>query len=252
MGLLKAALLASGLVLFGGFAFIFSAVAWAVSPIQPSLRYWSNSVFLVPFSHFARWVIGIQLHIEHGERANLVRPAVLIGNHQTGLDLALISQACTSRTVIVGKKEILRIPVFGWYFAMAGNLLIDRTDRGSAKARMDGIRNRIKREKLNLAIFPEGTRSKTGEILPFKKGAFYMAVATGCPIIPIVCSNLQKKAIWESFDLRGGHVVVSVLPPLETSHLNLSELAAFTEQVRALMIEEFSRVSRLADQMDLG
>jgi lysophosphatidate acyltransferase len=251
MGLLKGVTLALGLVFFGGIAFLFSLSAFLLSPAFPSLRYLSNSVFLVPFSAFARWVVGIRLRVENAERTALARPAVLIGNHQTGLDLALISQACTSRTVIVGKRELLRIPVFGWYFAMAGNLLIDRADKSSAKARMDKLKERLKTESLNLAIFPEGTRSKTGEILPFKKGAFYMAFATGCPIIPVVCSNLQGKAIWESFDLKGGNVVVSVLPPLETRHLNLSELGTFTEQVRGLMTAEFSRVSRLADQMDL-
>jgi lysophosphatidate acyltransferase len=104
---------------------------------------------------------------------------------------------------------------------------------------------------LNLAIFPEGTRSKTGEMLPFKKGAFYMAVATGCPVIPVVCSNLQGKGIWETFQLKGGNVVVSVLPPLETAHLNLSDLGGFTEQVRTLMLQEYARVTQLADQMDL-
>jgi lysophosphatidate acyltransferase len=252
MGLLKALLLAGGLAFFGGLAFVFSLAAWAISPLARSLRYSSNSVFLIPFSRFARRVVGIRLHIENGERINLARPAVLVGNHQSGLDLALISQACTSRTVIVGKRELIRIPVFGWYFAMAGNLLIDRANKGSAKARMDEVRKRLQRENLNLAIFPEGTRSKTGEILPFKKGAFYLAVATGYPIIPVVCSNLQGKAVWETLDLRGGTVVVSVLPPMETAHLNLSDLGKFSEEVRQVMIEEFSRVSRLANQMDLG
>jgi lysophosphatidate acyltransferase len=252
VGLLKALVLAVGLVFFGGLAFFFSLVAWLISPFARSLRYLSNSVFLVPFSHFARKVVGIRLHVENRERIERSRPAVLVGNHQSGLDLALISQACTSRTVIVGKKELLRIPVFGWYFAMAGNLLIDRADKGSAKARMDEVRKKLTSEGLNLAIFPEGTRSKTGEILPFKKGAFYLAVATGYPIIPVVCSNLQGKAIWETLDLKGGKVVVSVLPPMETAHLNLSDLGVFTEEVRRIMMDEFIRVSRLANQEDLG
>jgi lysophosphatidate acyltransferase len=251
MGLLKAFVLALGLIFFGGLAFLFSFIAFVISPMFPALRYASNSVFLIPFSRFARVVIGVRLHVLNAERILAARPAILIGNHQTGLDLALISQACTSRTVIVGKREILHIPVFGWYFAMAGNLLIDRADQRSAKSRMDAIRERLKRERLNLAIFPEGTRSKTGEMLPFKKGAFYMAVATGCPVIPVVCSNLQGKGIWETFQLKGGNVVVSVLPPMETAHLNLSDLGGFTEQVRALMLQEYARVTQLADQMDL-
>jgi 1-acyl-sn-glycerol-3-phosphate acyltransferase len=193
----------------------------------------------------------VKLSFLNRERAFSLRPAIIIGNHQSGLDLAFISQACPSQVVIVGKREIARIPIFGWFFALAGNLLINRADKSGSKAQIDGVRQQLKDHDLNLAIFPEGTRSKTGEILPFKRGAFYLAVSTGYPVIPVVCSNLKGKALWETLDLKGGNVVISVLPPIETQGLNLSDLAGFSERVRQAMVEEYDRVTELANQLDL-
>jgi lysophosphatidate acyltransferase len=252
MGQVKALILAVGLLFFGLLAFLFSVFAILVSPVFPELRFRSNEVFLFPFSRFARLISGVKLNFLNLERVHQERPAILIGNHQSGLDLAFISQACPERAVIVGKREIARIPLFGWFFALAGNLLINRADKSGAKAQIDSVRERLRKHRLNLAIFPEGTRSKTGEILPFKRGAFYLAVSTGFPVIPIVCSNLQGKAIWEKGDLKGGNIVISVLPPIDTSGLNLSDLAAFSERVRQLMIEEYQRVTDLAKALDLG
>ncbi len=251
MGFLKAALLALGLLCFGFIGFVGALLALMLSPLFPGLRFYSNSFFLEPFGWFARRVVGVKLTILNRERIHESRPAIFIGNHQSGLDLAVIGQCCPVRSVIVGKKELKAIPVFGWFFWIAGNLLIDRSNKSSAKAQIEKVRQKLSERNLNLAIFPEGTRSKTGEILPFKRGAFYLAVSTGYPIIPVVCSNLQGKGIWERFQLKGGNVVLSVLPPIETKGLNLSDLSVFSDQVRGKMVEEYARVSALAEEMDL-
>jgi 1-acyl-sn-glycerol-3-phosphate acyltransferase len=251
MGFLKAVLLAIGLLVFGWFGFLASLLALFLAPAFPRLRFYSNSFFLEPFGWFARTVVGVKLTVLNRERIHAVRPAIFVGNHQSGLDLAVIGACCPARSVIVGKKELKAIPLFGWFFWIAGNLLIDRANKSSAKSEIEQVRKRLSDQNLNLAIFPEGTRSKTGEILPFKRGAFYLAVSTGYPILPVVCSNLQGKGIWERFQLKGGNVVISVLPPMETKGLNLSDLRAFSDQVRNLMIEEYQRVSALAEELDL-
>jgi len=247
----KGVVLAIGLVTFGCVGFLLSVGALVLSPLFPSLRFYSNSFFLEPFGAFARTLVGIKLTVLNRERIYAARPAIFIGNHQSGMDLAVIGECCPSRSVIVGKRELLFIPVFGWFFWIAGNVLIDRANKTSAKAGIDRVRMKLAQRNLNLAIFPEGTRSKTGEILPFKRGAFYLAASTGYPIIPVVCSNLKGKGIWEQFQLNGGNVVVSVMPPIETQNLNLSDLAGFSERVRQSMIEEYARVCALADQMDV-
>jgi 1-acyl-sn-glycerol-3-phosphate acyltransferase len=250
MGSIKALILVLSMLGFGCFAFVCSIPALILSPVFPELRFKLNPLFVKPFSVFARWLVGIKMVILHPERGDSHRPSVMIGNHQSGLDFALISQACPSGYVIVAKKELRNIPIFGWFFWIAGNLLIDRSDKTGAKAAIEQVRERLRKHDLNLAIFPEGTRSKTGEMLPFKKGAFHVAASAGFPLVPVVCSRLSGKAVWETRDLRGGNIVISILEPIETRHLKPQDLPAFMDEVRTRMIREFERVNLLAAEMD--
>ena len=216
----------------------------------PALRYRLNEVFIRPFSLYARALVGLKLVIDPDQKASIPRPAVMIGNHQSGLDFALISQACPQGVLIVGKRELLRIPLFGWFFWLSGNLLIDRNDRAGSLARLSAVKERLVRHRLNLAIFPEGTRSKTGEFLPFKKGAFQIAAQSGLPIVPVVCSSLKGKGIWEKFELAGGHVVVSILPAVDTRDWKGKDLGPLIASVHARMVEEFQRVNERASELD--
>ncbi len=250
MGYLKGILLAVGLIVFGLFAFILAVLALLVSPVFPKLRFEANYFFLGPFGWFARFIVGVKLRFIHRERLAGWRPAVFIGNHQSGMDLGIIGTACPRRSVIVAKKEIQNIPIFGWFFKIAGNLMIDRKKTFEAKTQMEAIREVMKKRDLNLVIFPEGTRSKTQNFLPFKKGAFHLALATGFPIVPVICSTLTKKAVWETFDLRGGNVIISVLDAIPTQGLGVKDVDALKERVRAVMLLEYERINQIAEEYD--
>ena len=250
MGHVKAVLLGLAMVTFGLIAFLMSVVTLILSPVAPNLRYQSNQFFLKPFSKFARALIGIKLVILNKDRTDKLRPVVMVGNHQTGLDFAIISQACPGGIVVVAKRELKNIPIFGWFFMIAGNLLIDRSNPKAAKKQMDDARTLLVEKRLNLAVFPEGTRSRTQEFLPFKKGAFNVAISMGLPIIPIVCSSLKGKAVWETADLKGGHVVVSVLDAIETKGIKPEDVDVFRDRIRNLMIVEFTRITALAKSYD--
>jgi 1-acyl-sn-glycerol-3-phosphate acyltransferase len=161
--------------------------------------------------------------------------------------------------VIVAKKSIQYIPLFGWFFKIAGNLLIDRSKTSDAKRMMNEVEQKLIRDDLNLTVFPEGTRNrsvpdaKTGviaDLLPFKKGAFFLAANLGLPIIPVVCSSLRGKAIWENFELAGGTVVISVLEPVETKGLSSEQIDQLRESIWKQMATEFLRINALADATD--
>ena len=246
MGYLKGVLLLLALLGVGFYAFLASLVALLVSPVLPQLRYRANSFFLTPFGWLAKKIVGVRVIVLNHENILKARPAVLIGNHQSGMDLGIVGSVAPPGSVIVAKREIQNIPIFGWYFKIAGNLMIDRKKTVQAKNQMEAIRETLATRNLNLVIFPEGTRSKNQQMLPFKKGAFHLAIATGYPIIPVVCSSLQGKAVWETFDLKGGAVVISILPPMETRQLNPNDIDAFRESVRARMVSEFERVNAMA------
>lgn len=243
MGYLKAVVLVIGLLFFSSAAFLAALIVLPFTLIDPRLRYRMNHFFVTPFGLFARVVVGIQIDVLHRERLFQFPSAVYIGNHQSGLDLAVISYACLPGTLIVGKKELMTIPVFGWFFAMAGNLLIDRKNPTRAKAQLASAREKMIEHKLNLAIFPEGTRSKDQTILPFKKGAFYMAAELKLPIVPVVCSSLKRIGVWEKAELDGGQVYLSVLPSVSMEGVTPDAMPALIDRVRYDMVAEFNRLN---------
>jgi 1-acyl-sn-glycerol-3-phosphate acyltransferase len=249
MGYLKSVALLLAMILIGFYAFTLGVFALALTPVFPRLRYRSNQFFIVPFGVFARWCVGVKLVVLNAKTC-AVRPAVLVGNHQTGLDLAIISKGAPGPILIVAKRELKNIPIFGWFFWMAGNILIDRSNPRSARRQLEDARKLLRDKNLNLAVFPEGTRSRDQQMLPFKKGAFHIAVTMGLPIVPIVCSSLKGKAIWEKADLGGGFVVLSILDPIPTEGMAMDQIDALMVRVRQQMMQEFTRITELATAYD--
>ena len=133
MGYVKGILLGIALFFFGLIAFLISLIVMLTGPLTAGLRPYLNLIFLLPFGWFARTLVGVKLTVLNRERLYLHRPMIFFGNHQSGLDLAVIGVTCTTGTVIVGKKEIQNIPLFGWYWKTAGNLLINRSKPAEAK-----------------------------------------------------------------------------------------------------------------------
>ena len=244
LNVLKAILLLIPMLLIGAVAFVIAIPAMLTGQHWK----WLNQVFLKPFGIAARTIIGVRLTLLNPEKAFARRPAVLFGNHQSGLDLAIIGTACTPGTIVVGKKEIAQIPILGWWWRAAGNLFIDRSNPKAARESLMTVAKIVHERHLNVAIFPEGTRNtgKQPGLLPFKKGGFHLARELKVPIIPIVCSSMRHRAIWETFELSGGHVVVSVLDPIETTDWSEANLNEKIEFVQGLMSAEFERISALA------
>jgi lysophosphatidate acyltransferase len=243
---LKGVLLFIALLIIGGVMMIIALPLWGNTIL--------NRWFLQSFSFAARKIVGLKFVVLNEEKINTRRPAVLIGNHQTGLDLAIIGALCPARSVIVAKKELQYIPLFGWFFKAAGNLLINRSKAEDAKSMINRVTTELNEKNLNLVIFPEGTRNRHKDgselMLPFKKGAFHIAARTGLPVIPVVCSTLKGKSIWENFDLKGGIIVMSVMDPVETQGLSTAEVDLLRDQIREQMIVELRRVNILADQYE--
>jgi lysophosphatidate acyltransferase len=237
MNFLKAVVLFVGMMVIALFV-ILLGIPWWGNPVL-------NRVFITVFSKFACLVIGVKFTSINPEKINARRPAVLIGNHQSGLDFAFIGAVSPNQSVLVGKKEIIFLPIIGWYFKIAGNLFIDRSNSRDSRERVNRLADIIVDRNLDVSIFPEGTRNKKGDgkMLPFKKGAFHIAFAKGLPIIPVVCSNLKGIAVWENFDLAGGEVVVKVLDAIDTKDIPAKEINAFMDRVRGIMQSELDTLN---------
>ncbi len=116
---------------------------------------------------------------------------VFVSNHRSYLDTASLYVFAGKRMGLVAKRELLKIPIFGWGMSTANVIAIDRTNRERARKSMEKAR-KIMDEGYSFGVFAEGTRAMPGELLPFKKGAIHLALQTKAPIIPVAFLNTDR------------------------------------------------------------
>lgn len=212
----------------------------------------NNFLFGKVYGKIARAIMGIRVVVE-GEKNLSVRPGTFVINHQSGLDLATLSRVYPQGAVIIGKKEIRRIPAFGLMFEAFGNVLIDRADRANALRGLNQAVAEMKAKNLSGWIFPEGTRNASGNgLLPFKKGAFFMAIQSGSPIVPIACSRLERLVSFKHRYARSGTLVIRVLPPIPVQGMTVADVERLLEQTRSQMLVAVAEVSAKAEALDAG
>lgn len=169
-------------------------------------------------------------------------PYVAVSNHESYADIFLISHFPWEMKWL-SKDTIFRIPVMGWMMRMALDIPIARGRRESVVSALQGCRDRLAR-RVSVMIFPEGTRSRTGEMLPFKDGAFRLAIQTGVPILPIAVAGTRDCMAKGSFAFRPAHARARVLAPIPTIGLSLAEVDALRERTRAAIDEARRELQR--------
>ncbi len=181
------------------------------------------------FSHWygkVAWLLGIAVEIRRDSSIVSGKPYVYIANHQNSLDLFVMSNAVQSRTVTIGKTSLKYIPFFGQLYWLSGNILIDRHNKSRALGAMLGAAERISRDNVSVWMFPEGTRSYGRGLLPFKMGAFHIALEAGVPLVPVCMSSTHgqfKLNRWNN-----GKVIIQLLAPVELpgkEQLNIRDFA---------------------------
>ncbi len=182
-----------------------------------------------------RAVAGWRMELEHHEYLSGSAHAVVVGNHQSNLDTAIYAAFYGKESVAIGKKEIASIPFFGWLWKASGNILIDRGNRESAKASLGEAVEHIRRERVNVWVLAEGHRNRKPQLLPFKKGAFHLALAAQVPIVPFVAEPMQSFLDAKRWMLRSGTIRVRILPPIPTAGRSPDEAEALLQEVRSLM-----------------
>ena len=202
-------------------------------PRHPNLVY----IFSRPFG----WVLpllGIKAVVRRPPLATLPSRAVYICNHQNTFDLLVCANAVPPRTVTIGKRSLLFIPFFGLMYWLTGNILIDRNNRSKAADTISESARQINQRDMSVWVFPEGTRSRSRGMLPFKGGAFKLAARAGVPIVPVVTGPLDQLSLnrW-----RNGTVIVQYLPPLAVQEGD--DLQALSRHIQAEMQACFDRLA---------
>jgi 1-acyl-sn-glycerol-3-phosphate acyltransferase len=202
-----------------------------VKPHNRQTLYVFGKVFCAVFAKAMGW----RVEVEHRERLEDCRPCVIVANHQSFLDVVTYGSMFPRRTVSAGKREIGRIPLFGWFYRLSGNLVIDRSHARSAHDALEAAAKAMADEKISLWFMPEGHRNMSGTLLPFKSGAFRLAIAAGVPILPVVAEPLTAIADPPHRRLRPGSLRVRVLDPIPTAGLTHKDVPGLMENVRSTM-----------------
>lgn len=161
------------------------------------------------------------------------KPYVAVSNHESYADIFLISHFPWEMKWL-SKEAIFKIPVMGWMMRMAGDIPIRRGSRDSAVQAIRECRKRLA-NRVSVMIFPEGTRSPTGELLPFKDGAFKLAIESGAPILPIAVAGTRNCMAKHSFRFRRARAKARVLEPIPTNGLTSADVSRLKEQTRQVI-----------------
>jgi 1-acyl-sn-glycerol-3-phosphate acyltransferase len=174
--------------------------------------------------------VGTRLRIEHPERLAGLRCAVLMANHESMLDVPALIHASASPVRFVSKHTLFRVPVFGQAMWATGMIPVDRSDRRRAIASLARAASEIRNGKVVL-VFPEGTRSKDGELGGFKKGGFMLALDAQVPIIPIGISGTFPVLPKGLGLVNPGPIAMVVGEPIPTAGLDITSRTALMEKV---------------------
>jgi len=162
-------------------------------------------------------------------------PAIFIANHASFFDPPLLISTLPSRPVFLVKKELAYVPFLGWVIWLAGFIFVDRRKGSRAVASLKAAARQI-RQGQSIAAFPEGTRTRTGELLPFKRGVFALALEAGVPVVPMAIQGGLEVLPADDWRVKPTNYAIRVGQPLHPKDF---------PDAQALMLEAENAVRRL-------
>ncbi len=182
----------------------------------------------------------IKAEIEGLENFEPDKNYVITGNHLSLMDIPPLMVYFPGKLRWVFKKELGRVPVFGWVLSVA-HIKVDRSNSTKAKESMSTIKKKLKKGT-SVMIFPEGTRSKTGEIGKFKKGAFIIALQNQVDILPYAIYGTRQILKPQTVQINSGKVFISFRKPINTENYSFEKRNNLVEDCRNVIIEEYDRL----------
>jgi 1-acyl-sn-glycerol-3-phosphate acyltransferase len=167
------------------------------------------------WGRFGLFLAGVTLKTEGTEKVPAEQPLIFMGNHQSNFDILALYAALPVDFSWIAKEELFRIPFFGYAMRRAGYIPLDRSDGRRALRSMEEAARRI-RNGVSVIVFPEGTRTRDGNLLPFKRGGFLLAAKAGVPILPFTINGSGRINPAKTLSLRKGVVTIRFAEPIET------------------------------------
>lgn len=194
--------------------------------LMPLARLWSRLVLRT---------FGVRATAQRDPGFDSIRPSVYVANHQSLFDIPALVLAMPVDFRMVAKRELLRIPIFGWALWLAGFVFIDRGDRESAIRSLQRAAEKVRRGT-SIVVFAEGTRSRDGRLLPFKKGGFVLALQAQAPIVPVSIRGGREVLPKGSLRIRAGVIDVLFGASIDTSPYAYDTREALIEEVRCRIL----------------
>ena len=214
-----------------------------------------STITLVTFGVFSRtlspWIVRtwgrsmlrlarVTVSVEGAEHLDPNTMKIATFNHGSLLDSFLIASIMPSGSVAAVKREMFYYPILGFTMYLCGFVFLDRRNSARSRRQMAAACKRMARDRLTVFISPEGTRAKTHELLPFKKGAFFLSLDSGAPIVPVVIEgafDLHPPSRWTT---EPGHVRIRVLPARPMVGLSAETIPAEIESLRQVYESELA------------
>lgn len=200
------------------------------------------------FQFLMKYATGVTVSVDDPHNyLGRVRPGVFVGPHQTELDILILGAVFPRHCSVTAKASLKRVPVLGWFMALSGTVFINRSNSKSAREAMQGAADEMRRRGQSVWMFPEGTRSYAAEpgLLPFKKGAFHLAVQAKVPVVPVVVANYADILDVKKWRFNAGVVRIKVLKPIETTNLTTADVEDLTRDTREKMLDTMVELTAL-------
>ena len=189
-----------------------------IRPFHPDNTRWFGRIY----SWGGAAILGIKVRRHNYDSLKNIGPCVYVVNHQDNFDLFVTGRVMPKRTVTIGKKNLRYLPFFGQLYWLSGNIFIDRKNSSNSKVTMSASTKALTTKNKSIWVFAEGTRNKGKNMLPFKKGAFKMAIEAGVPVVPICVSSYVSNMNLNR--LRSVNAEIKVLPPIKTENLTIDDI----------------------------
>jgi 1-acyl-sn-glycerol-3-phosphate acyltransferase len=187
------------------------------------------------------WGAGVKISVSGFENVKPGQSYIFMINHQSLFDILAAIKILPYSARFIAKKELFKIPMFGWILSAIGMIKIDRSNREQAIVSMNRALNAIK-GGISVIIFPEGTRSKDGLIHDFKKGGFVIAIKGDIPVVPVAIYGTRDILQKHSLRLKAGPIFIKLEKPVETENYNYQTRDQLVEKVHRTISNAFDKL----------
>ncbi|XP_001372646.3 1-acyl-sn-glycerol-3-phosphate acyltransferase beta isoform X1 [Monodelphis domestica] len=202
-----------------------------------------NMRIVKKFVRVFKYFYGLRLEAHGVEKLHDDKPCVIISNHQSILDMIGMMEILPKNCIQIAKRELVFAGPVGLIMYLGGVIFINRKQTSTAMSVMGEVGDILVKENLKVWIYPEGTRNGSYDMLPFKKGAFYVAVQAQVPIIPVVYSSFTSFYQPEKKIFTSGKIKIEVLDPVKTEGLTVEDIPELIKTCHSAMKEAFFRIS---------